>query len=148
MQADGTRVAERGSSRQEQPDVGSSEPVDRLLRVADEEQPPRFDLQLLPAIGLLVGRHRRDQRRELDLDRIGVLELVEQDVAVPLVECPANFGVPAQHPQCEDEQVVELEAAVGPPGLGRIADLDGSEPNELLQHIGTGTVRPWPRPPR
>ena len=107
---------------QEHGDVGPAEPVDRLLRVADEEQPARLDLHLPPRPGPGVGIRRRDQHRQLDLDGIGVLELVEQE---PLITVGGRrphlhpvHGV-AQHGPGQHQQVVELQLARPPALLGR-----------------------------
>ena len=59
-------------------DIGAPEPIDRLLRVTDEEEPPWVDVDLLPRWRILAGLAGSEQYRQLDLDGIGVLELVEQ----------------------------------------------------------------------
>ena len=63
-----------------------------------------------------------DAHGELDLDRVGVLELVEQQALVALVErgadvapCSGRAAAAGEH-----EQVVELERAGGARGLGRV----------------------------
>ncbi len=100
-------------------DVGAPEPVDRLLRVADDEQPPGERLQLAPRVAARTARHRLcgvvggggEPDGDLELDRVGVLELVEQDPDVPLVQEPPDVGVVGEQPASEHEQVVELELA-------------------------------------
>ena len=62
--------------------LGPAEPVDRLLRVADEEQPPGQG-----GVGLRSPPRRAsggggEAHGDLELDRVGVLELVEQQVRV------------------------------------------------------------------
>ena len=48
-------------------DVGATKPVDRLLRVADDEQ---------------LARHvAGEEQQDLGLDRIGILKLVDEDRA-------------------------------------------------------------------
>ena len=71
-------------------DVGPPEAVDRLLRVADEEEVPGGDLDATPsgrspptALARVGGR---DAHGQLDLDGVGVLELVEQQPLVALVQ--------------------------------------------------------------
>ena len=68
--------------------VGPSEPVDRLLRVADEEQRPGPGAQSAPVVGDGVGVG--DEGCQLDLERVGVLELVEQEAAVVVGESGAH----------------------------------------------------------
>ncbi len=59
-----------------------------------------------------------DPGGELDLDRVGVLELVEQQPLVVLVQRGADVRVAAQQVAREHEQVVELQLALTPPDLG------------------------------
>ena len=61
------------------PDVGATEPIDRLLRIADDEQRARADRV---AACVVAGQ----QQQQLRLKRIGVLELVDQDVTKPLLK--------------------------------------------------------------
>ena len=59
-------------------DVGPTESVDRLLRIADKEEAPRTGFDLVPRLaGDVDGGIGRDQDCEFDLDRVGVLELIE-----------------------------------------------------------------------
>ena len=86
---------------QEGGDVGAPESVDRLLGVADDEQAPGVDRRARPTAACArVGIARREQRREVALDRIGVLELVEEEPGVaraqPAADVPAVLGV-TQH---------------------------------------------------
>ena len=109
-------------------DVGTPEPVDRLLGVADDEQPPRQRTQIAPC---RTGRSRRGQRGRMigclqhrlgrivgiggepdgdfELDRVGVLELVEEHALVALVEQAAHVGVLGEEPPRQDQKIVELE---------------------------------------
>ena len=71
-------------------DVGPPEPVDRLFRVADDEEPPSERPQPGPVAtlgGILIGVMRigGEPHGDLELDRVGVLELVEQDPLVSAV---------------------------------------------------------------
>ena len=56
-------------------DVRAAEAVDRLLRIADDDEPARARDAPSPSTS-------RQQQRELGLDRVGVLELVDQHAAV------------------------------------------------------------------
>src|SRR5689334_12770029 len=105
---------------QERRDVGAAEPVDRLLRVADEEQAPRFRVDLVPRSFAGARIARAEQRGELDLNRIGVLELVDEDALVAVTQPrpgARTMARVAQQGAREYEQVVELELA-GRPSLG------------------------------
>ena len=122
-----TSFAEAALRLEERRDVGAAEAVDRLLRVADDEEMAGCDRDLVPRRrgqrGIArVGRGDAD--RELDLDRVGVLELVEQEPRVALVEPRPHdrtlLGV-TQKLTGEDEQVVELELSGGSAFLGRVA---------------------------
>ena len=109
--------------RQEQGDVGAAEPVDGLLRVADDEQVAGGDRDLVPrqragVVGPGVGGG--DAHGDLDLDRIGVLELVEQEALVAAVQALADGGVLADELAGEHEQVVERELAGLAPGVGGV----------------------------
>ncbi len=97
---------------QEGGDVGPTEAVDRLLRVADEEEPTGQRWEVAGH-----GRCRRiggEERRDLDLDGVGVLELVEQEPAVALRSSAADPSPRrvAEHVAGQDEEVVEGEAPV------------------------------------
>ena len=86
-------VAEPVPGRHEHADVGPTEPVDRLLRVADHEEVAGREVDLVPLARARLGRTRvggRDAGGQLDLDRVGVLELVEEQPLVPLVEAGAD----------------------------------------------------------
>ncbi len=85
-----------------------------------------------------------DAHGQVDLDRIGVLELVDQQVAVALPQGPphgrAVLGV-AQHVAGEDQQVVELELA-GPAPLvrgleGEAPEVDGQPPHGLVADLAS-----------
>src|SRR3989338_349685 len=76
-------------------DVGAAESVNGLLRISDDEDLPRSELHLSPILGLpadLFGEIDQD----FVLDRIGVLELVDQDCLVAALQRLANRGAIAQ----------------------------------------------------
>ena len=60
----------------------------------------------------MSARRGGDAHSQFQLDRVGVLELVEQEVGVAGVQRAAFPFVLAQQAAGEHEQVVELEAAV------------------------------------
>ena len=118
--------ADKISRLVEQCDIGATEPVDGLLRIADEEQPARWQLEVTP-IGRVVRRVGRDTQGELDLDGIGVLELVEQHAGISLVHIAPRRRARAQQPSRQHQQVVELE-------LSGIASLVGGRQRDLMKH--------------
>ena len=78
-----------------------------------------------------IVRCRGEPHGDLELDRVGVLELVEQDSLVALVEHPADGGPCCDESPCENEQVVELEGALGGAVLCR---LEHPPPEHGSQH--------------
>ena len=120
----------------EELDVGTPEPVDRLLGVSHHEEAARLG----------VGERRRavhcrrDARRQLDLDGIGVLEFVDEQAPVAAVQGSGRVGVLSQQSSGVDQQVVEPEASFDPALVGR-AQHERRQPRpELTQH---GLVS-WP----
>ena len=92
-------------------DVGVAELVDRLLRVADHEQ----------AAGLRgVVWAAGDRGDDVELRRVGVLELVDEDDAVLLVQLRAHLVVVYEFLRQVDH-VVELEHAGAAAGVGGFA---------------------------
>ena len=73
-------------------DVGPPEPVDRLLRIADDEQRPGGHGSRPPSRAVAVAA-TGDADREFDLDRVGVLELVQQQYLVLALQRAADLGV-------------------------------------------------------
>ena len=104
-------------------DVRSPEPVDRLLRVADDEHRTRARGDVVPAqrhVRLL--RDPADAEREVDLQRIRVLELVEQERPETSRERLPNPVVVAEQVARDDQEVVEGDAALVPPRLRPAGD--------------------------
>src|SRR6266542_4538165 len=60
------------------PDVGASEAVNRLLRVAHDEELSGQQSQLAPVALLNLRRIGRQEPCDLDLQRVRVLELVDE----------------------------------------------------------------------
>ena len=109
-------------------DAGAAEAVDRLLRVADHEEAAFGYDDVLPQL-LTSITPAGDPDGELDLDRVGVLELVEQEPLVAIVERGAGVLGPSEQVSGKHEKVVELQLPAAPafPRLG--------------QHTTTGPVR-------
>ena len=77
-------------------DVGAAEAVDRLLRVADDEEASRRPGVHGAPVRWPVASAVAEQQEDLGLQRIGVLELVHEDVREPLLERPRRtLGVVA-----------------------------------------------------
>ena len=90
-------------------DVGAAEAVDRLLRIADDEQLARPRPGASPVrLGVVVGG---EQQQDLGLQRIGVLELVDEDVLEARLEAPADAGVVAHEIARAEQQIEEVERA-------------------------------------
>ncbi len=106
---EGDGFAEEVLSGEVRRDVGAAEAVDRLFGVADDEQAAFWDFDVAPVLGFCFGA-TRDPDGELDLDRVGVLELVQQEPLEALVQRCADSRVPAQEVAGENQQVVELQA--------------------------------------
>ena len=79
-------------------DVGAAEAIDRLLRIADDEQRARPD-----ACPSIVAR---EQQQQLGLQRIGVLELVDQD------DAEALSGTRGRHRRVVADQIARLDQQI------------------------------------
>ena len=142
---------------QERGDVGPAEAVDRLLGVAHDEEVPGSHVHLVPRVAPRCRVARvggGDAHGQLNLNGVGVLELVEQQPVVALVQGGAHgravLGVTQQR-SGQDEQVVELELA-GPLtglGTGQGEGPDGAaEPTGArVGDLGADAARGPPRPP-
>ena len=113
-------------------DVGAAEAVDRLLGIADHEQLAVHRAQPAPLPD--VFGVARQVKRELDLDRVGVLELVDQDRPEALAEVVADLGAVADEVARPDDQVVVVGDALGAPLLLVVA-------HELLDQRQHGEQR-------
>ena len=105
-------------------DVGAAEPVDALLRIADDEERAGTRRDCLPVASL--ARLRRQQQADLGLHRIGVLELVHQQVAIPSAEFVAHLAVLTEQLRTEEQQIIESQCAV-------LVTLAGIVPHRALQ---------------
>ena len=95
-------------------DVGAPEPVDRLLRIADDEQSSWAARSVFPSPAGPPSGRGGEPHGELELDRLGVLELVEQHPGVPLMEAWRGRRAGAEQAAGEHEQVVELNSCRRP----------------------------------
>ena len=105
------------------------EAVDRLLGVAHDDERSR-------AIA-------REEPRDLDLQRVGVLELVDDEVLEAAAEPLADGGVVAQRVARLDQQVQEVENAP----LGLLAVVERGDAGERADEpaVERGPVRGRPR---
>ena len=91
-------------------DVGAAEAIDRLLRVADDEE-AAGDGDDRAASRPASGSADAEQQQDLRLQRIGVLELVDEDVREARVKPAADAGVAAHQVARLEQQVEEVERA-------------------------------------
>ena len=104
------------------------------------------DLDLVPRHVARARVGPRDQHRQLDLNGVGVLELVDQQVAVATVEGSADHtSVRApQHLAGQHQQIVELEltglAALGGGIEGELAQLDRQPHHSGQRDLGAQLV--------
>src|SRR5207253_1075472 len=85
------------------------EAVDRLLRIADQEELARNRAHAPPVAGGRVVR--REEQENLRLQRVGVLELVDEDVREPALQLGTDRRVVADQVAGAEQQVDEVEAA-------------------------------------
>ena len=98
-------------------DVGAAEPVDGLLRITDQEQAALRHRHICPA-GRAAVRAGGDPDRELDLNRIGVLELIQRQPPVTLLQAGADGHAvhgTAEQVTGEHEKVVVFQLPLGSP---------------------------------
>ena len=109
----------------EQGDVGAPETVDGLLGIADDEQLAGLETHGAPVVG--GGAPLGQQEDDLRLQRVGVLELVDQQIVESRLKGGAHVAPPQQQVAGLAEQVGEVELAEG-----RLAH--GSLGGEVVRH--------------
>ena len=87
------------------PDVGAAEPVDRLLRIADDEQRAGTDRSRRPASS------PASSSSSSACNGIGVLELVDQDELKALLKRDADRRAIAHQIACANQEVEKVERA-------------------------------------
>ncbi len=115
-------------------DVGPPKAVDRLLRVSDDEERARLGRQL-PDVARVRSRRRQDEQ-QLGLERIGVLELVHEEVRQTLPEARRTNGRSRRRSRVRSEGFfVGEEAMLASRANGRfdsgIEKADGERVQEL-----------------
>ena len=89
--------------------VGAAEPIDRLLGVSHQKELSGNGPD--PAPVRLLGVVRRQQQQDLRLQRVRVLELVDEDVAEVFLEIPPDGRSVPDQVASLDQQVHEVESA-------------------------------------
>ncbi len=92
--------------------VGTAELIDRLLRIADHEQLPRFGRDLQPV--RFAGIVRGEQQQDLGLQRIGILKLVDENVSEAVLQIAADIRLVAHQVARQEQQVHKVELAGAP----------------------------------
>ena len=91
-------------------DVRSSEAIDRLLGIADHEQRAGPDGEASPVRGVRAAdRVPAQPPEDFSLERIGVLELVDQHPLVAHGQRPPDVVVVSQQSECGVDEIVEVE---------------------------------------
>ena len=88
-------------------DIGPPEPEYRLLRVAHQKQRPRPWRQFVPVFLLRVGP--RQIKENLCLDRVCVLELIDQDMRIPPAEISPDLRIFPEQPRRQHQLVLEVQ---------------------------------------
>ena len=96
-------------------DVGAAEAVDGLLRVADHEELAGLELHLPPRRGARLALAEVED--DLRLQRVGVLELVDEEVAEAPLKGAAGVEIGREQVAQAAEEVGEVESSEG--DLGR-----------------------------
>src|SRR5262245_54220760 len=91
--------------------IGAAESIDRLLRVADDEQLAWCGCGLSPVA--LGGVCRREEQQNFGLERVGILELIDENAVVELLEVGACAIVTEEIAGVE-QQVHEVELTGAP----------------------------------
>ena len=115
------------------PQIRAAEPVDGLLRVADQHQGAGADRDVAPVEVPRVGGLGGEEHRQFGLEGIGVLELVDEEVPVPVARRGPRRRVVPEQIAGEDEQVVEEQPALAAPQRGVVAGERDQPPGEDRQ---------------
>jgi hypothetical protein len=99
------RLDERRAVLEVGVEVGAAEAVDRLLRIADDEELARRR-QGRVWIGGTLASDGHEETHDLVLHRIGVLHLVDEHVAEAPLQALAHRAVLDEHAQELEQEVV------------------------------------------
>ena len=89
------------------PDIRTAKPVNRLFRVSDQEQLPWPKPLFVP--GFIGAIFAAQQEQDLGLQRIRVLEFVDQDMLVAICERGTNGRMRSQQIAGKVKEIVEIE---------------------------------------
>ena len=92
-------------------EVGAAETVDRLLGIADDEERALARAGSLPIP--LVGIVRRQQQQQLRLQRVRILEFVDEDPRVASLEVAPRAGVVPDEITGPQQQIEKVQGAAG-----------------------------------
>src|SRR6266545_2742081 len=109
LHADRSSVGQQVTHAGVNVDIRAAKQVDRLLRVADDEQLAGNGDDMLPAS--LTGIGRGQQQEELGLERIGILELVHENPREPGLKMPPHHPIVVDQITRAQQQVEEVERA-------------------------------------
>ena len=87
--------------------IGAPEPVDRLLRIADQKELAGDWAGSAPVC--LAGIVRREQEEYFGLQGVGVLEFVDEKVAEALLQLAAHAGISAYEISRLDKKIEKIE---------------------------------------
>src|SRR5205823_3670601 len=103
--------------------------------ITDEEEAAGTDRGRVPLGKVVALDGGGDEDGQLDLDGVGVLELVEEEMGVALVQGAAGRRAGPEQPAGQDQQVVELEPAFEAAGLGGAEDLPADQGQEPVEDV-------------
>ena len=90
-------------------DVGAAESVNRLLGIADEKQLARHRLHATPvALSRIVGG---EQQKNFRLQRIGVLELVDEQMGEARLKGPSHLRMAGEQIAGAEQKIDKIECA-------------------------------------
>src|SRR5439155_20645518 len=113
---------------------GAPEAVDRLLRVPDDGEAAGPELHAPPLVGLGAGL--AEEEDDLALERVGVLELVDEDMVEERLELTAYQRAVAKHvAQLHEEVELVEDRALYLHLLVELRDHE-AEPREACTHPG------------
>ena len=117
-----------------------------MLGIADQEQRARPKRECRPVAGIAVFRRFAAEAPEyLSLKRVGVLELVDEDVAEARGQSAAHLVVVAQEIARREYQVVEVEQRGGALVLAEMVHNGRDQRHETGEHIsGDGLLQNRP----
>ncbi len=119
-------------------DVGAAEAIDRLLGVAHDKQFAGEWAHAMPiGLGAIGGG---EQQQDFRLQRIGILELVDEDMADALLQLGTHGGAVAHEIARDQQQVDEVEHPGALLGVFVVADDRPQLVAQKRREVGAGGV--------